>query len=340
MSGCKAILGVMALLYGLVTPSGPSPLAGTVEEIQIGVSGRVAMNWPTYVLTRELEASRGSPDTRSFTIKSVRFESPADSLEALVKGAIHIWAPAPIEFIIEAYIRGAPVIVGAGYMNKAPYRLVTRNDIRRAEDLRGKTIGISRFMLAQERQMLRRLEKFNLKYNIDYFVRPVAGSVGKIISLMGHTIDGAYIASEFLYVFSGPTVGLFDLSRDLRILDAESDFLEFPFLVAAYNRDWASQSGNEALVVRVTEQLSKAFQWLKNPENRAQAIRLIVDRTGIERRAAIAVYSDYIGMRAFSGNGELNCKKVLDLVRSLGNRSKSKAWNTDNILLSRQMCDP
>lgn len=333
-------LGVLAFLSSLVFGYQTSSLAESAPEIRIGTVGDLAINWPLYVPARELMAKDKPTDAQSFTTKLVRFEGADEAMAALREGAIHVWAPALTERAVEAYIRGEPIVIGAGLMNKVPYRLVTRSEILTVEDLRSKTIGITPLSRAQEKRMLKGLEEAGLQYRVDYSTKSVYGSYRKLMSITNNRIDGAFVAAEFVRYFVKPGLAGLRMEGDLRVLDKDASFPEFPFMVAAYNRDWVAESSNNAIVRLFTKGLSKRIEWLHNPENRTRAIDLLVKNVGVDRSVAEAIYHDYIDMNTFARDSELYCNIIIELVQSAVYRSKYPARPANDIVLSDRNCIP
>ena len=333
-------LGVVALLSSLVLGYPTSSLAQSGPKIRIGTVGDLAINWPLYVPSRELMAKDKPTDVQSFTTKLVRFESADEAMAALGKGAIHVWAPALTERVVESYIRGEPIVIGAGLMNKVPYRLVTRSEIRTVEGLRSRIIGVTPLSKAQEKQMLKGLEKAGLKYRVDYSTKSVYGSYRKLMAITNKRIDGAYVAAEYIRYFVKPGLAGLRMEGNFRILDQDANFPKFPFMVAAYNRDWATESSNNAIVRLFTKELSKRIEWLHNPENRTRAINLLVKNVGVDRSVAEAIYHDYIEMNTFARDNGLYCDMIIDLVQSAVYRRKYPARPAKDIVLSNRNCIP
>lgn len=340
MSVWSTNLGVLALLSGLVLGYPTSSLAGSAPDIRIGMVGDLAINWPLYVPARELMTKDNPTDAQSFTTKLVRFESADEAMAALSEGAIDVWAPALTERAVEAYIRGEPIVIGAGLMNKAPYRLVTRSEIRTVEGLRSRTIGVTSLSWAQERQMLKGLEETGLKYRVDYSTKSVHGSYRKLMSISNKRIDGAYVAAEYVRYFVKPGLPGLRMEGDFQILDKDASFPDFPFTVAAYNWDWATESSNKAIVRLFTKGLSKRIEWLHNLENRTRAIHLLIKNVGVDRSVAEAIYHDYIEMNTFARDSRLYCNMIIDLVQSAAYRSKYPARPANDIVLSNRNCIP
>lgn len=342
-----------------------TPLAGVLDalptaawaasprnELRIGFVGNTAMNWPIYIMA----SRRGERSAFLFRdikpeLNFVRFEKFGDALDALASGAIDVWAPALTERVLNAIARGTPIIISGGYMNKAPYRLVTRKSIRNLGELSEKTIGVSAFMPAQEKAMLGQLTAQGLKYRKNYALLPAkGGSIGKLFGLAAKSFDAAYIHSEVLHVAGSEEVGLFKADQDFHVYGRKGDFPKFPYLVMAFNEKWARLNENALtkmpnenadLVTVFLDRFSSSIQWLYDPANRDQALEILIQETGFELGAARAIYRDFVNFRVFAEKSRLDCDGIAELAERIFSRSKSAASAEtviNRVLLSQRTC--
>jgi hypothetical protein len=65
------------------------------------------------------------------------------------------------------YLNGLDLVMLAGWCNLNSYQLITRPEIRRVEDLRGKIIGIGRYGAAADWGLRLILEKLGINENKD-----------------------------------------------------------------------------------------------------------------------------------------------------------------------------
>ncbi len=113
-------------------------------------------------------------------------------LQALIGGDLTVGLGAS-NSTVAAALRGAPVVAVAGIINKSYHRLFVQPDINRIEDLRGKTLGVTRFSSVTDNltQVLQR--KCNLEGKVN--VRQMGGVIEVGAAFQQKLIAGA-VSSE------------------------------------------------------------------------------------------------------------------------------------------------
>ena len=102
-------------------------------------------------------------------------------VQALVGGSLQsasVAAMAPIRAISS----GANLVIVAGFLNKNMYSFVTRQQIQKPADLRGKTIGIASFGAANEFSVLMILKAFGIGPN-EVSLRVAGGSLTRLAGI-------------------------------------------------------------------------------------------------------------------------------------------------------------
>ena len=94
---------------------------------------------------------------------------------------------------VTANLQGGDATIIAGGMNFIPNKLVTRPEIKRAEDLKGKRIAISRFGSASDYATQLALEKLNVNPK-DVTINQVGGNSTRFSAIVGGTIHATLLS--------------------------------------------------------------------------------------------------------------------------------------------------
>jgi len=113
-------------------------------------------------------------------------------LQALIGGDLTVGLGAS-NSTVAAALRGAPVVAVGGIINKAYHRLFVQPDINRIEDLRGKTLGVTRFGSVTDNLTQILLRKYNLEGKVN--VRQMGGVIEVGAAFQQKLIAGA-VSSE------------------------------------------------------------------------------------------------------------------------------------------------
>ncbi len=113
-------------------------------------------------------------------------------MQALLGGSIHfsqIDATAPVT----AYLQGANLVVVAGALNKFPFSIVARPEIRQPADLVGKKIGIVNFGGQNELSVLMALKEWNIPREAVNII-PAGSSETRLVALTTKGLDATILA--------------------------------------------------------------------------------------------------------------------------------------------------
>ncbi len=113
-------------------------------------------------------------------------------MQALLGGSIHfsqIDATAPVT----AYLQGANLVVVAGALNKFPFSIVARPEIRQPADLVGKKIGIVNFGGQNEISVLMALKEWNIPREAVNII-PAGSSETRLVALTTKGLDATILA--------------------------------------------------------------------------------------------------------------------------------------------------
>ena len=91
--------------------------------------------------------------------------------------------------VLGADLKGADIVFIAGVVNQLPYTLIVSKDVKRAEDLRGKKVGISRFGASSEMVARLALRTLGIDDKTEVTMLQVGGTMERFASLQNGMIQ-------------------------------------------------------------------------------------------------------------------------------------------------------
>jgi NitT/TauT family transport system substrate-binding protein len=164
-SYCKFISAVIVLLIGIAS----SP-AQSQESIRVAYSSTDTLNslWT-------IAADAGFYKKHGLDAEVVYIGSTTVAVSAIVAQDVQIGNAAG-SGVANAAVRGADTVSVACFINALPYELVVLDNIKSAEDLKGKSIGISRFGSVSDVAARELLKGLGLKPMEDVKILQVGGA--------------------------------------------------------------------------------------------------------------------------------------------------------------------
>jgi NitT/TauT family transport system substrate-binding protein len=109
-------------------------------------------------------------------------------VQALIGGDLQVGSAAS-NAVINAVLNGAPIVAIAGTANRPYHRLFVQSDINRIEDLKGKTLGVTRFGSITDNLTRILLRKYGLESTVN--VRQMGGTLEVAAAFQNRQIAGA-----------------------------------------------------------------------------------------------------------------------------------------------------
>jgi NitT/TauT family transport system substrate-binding protein len=196
--------------------------------------------------------------------------STTTSVTSLLAGDVHV-ANASGGAIASAAVAGAQIVLVACYLNSLPYELVVSETIKSAEDLKGKSIGISRLGSASDVAARALLRSLNLEPDKQVPIMQVGGSSERAAAFRTGRIAG----------FPSPP-GVVHLTKGMpfRVLISTADFkqrFEFPYICAATTKSYLAQQ--RETVKKVIMAHIEAVQFVKTHKDESKKIMSKYART-------------------------------------------------------------
>ncbi len=289
----------------------PAPAAQTAEApapvtIRWGQVTTVAQQWPMFVAD-----AKGYFEAEGVTLDTTVFRLSSDATRTLSSDSTDISNTATDSGIL-AVEQGADIISIAGVMNKPLYSLLVTPDVSTVADLRGKTLGVSDLKDGSTILLQRVFERHGLRPG-EYDMVQTGGTPDRYAALKTGAISGTMLSqpNDFQAMAEGyPSL--------LLVSDTIPDY-QFSSIVV--RRSWAQR--NEDTVLRFLRVYARACQWLYDPSNKAEAIRILVDRLSTSEELARKTYELYMERaQALPKAGELNLEGVrvlMDIMAEIGN---------------------
>ncbi len=156
------------------------------EPLRVGIPGLSAEFAPVWAAD-----DRGLLKRQGFETEVIAMQGGTQLAQAVIAGSI------PIAVMGGAYltaaVRGADLVMIATHMDKLPYTLLTKPNLKRVEDLKGKRLAISRFGSSSDAGLRLALQKLGLNPEKDVTIVQVGGQTERFAALKANTVDGTVV---------------------------------------------------------------------------------------------------------------------------------------------------
>src|SRR4029434_5131700 len=196
--------------------------------------------------------------------------STTTSVSSLVAGDVQV-ANASGGGVASAVVAGADLVLVSCYLNSLPYELVVGESVKSAEDLKGKSLGISRLGSASDVAVRALIRGLGLEPDKQVLIMQVGGPAERAASFRTGRIAG----------FPSPP-GIIHLTKGMpfRILISTADFkarFEFPYICAATTKTYLQK--NRETVKRVLMAHIEAVHFVKTRKDESKKIMSKYART-------------------------------------------------------------
>lgn len=197
-------------------------------------------------------------------------QSTTTSVSSLLAGDVHV-ANASGGAVASAVVAGADLVMVACYLNSLPYELVVNEAIKSAEDLKGKSIGISRLGSASDVAARVLIRGLGLEPDKQVPIIQVGGSSERAAAFRAGRIAG----------FPSPP-GIIHLTKGMpfRVLISTADFqkrFEFPYICATTTRNYLARQ--RETVKKVIMAHIEAVHFVKTRKDESKKIMAKYART-------------------------------------------------------------
>jgi NitT/TauT family transport system substrate-binding protein len=235
-----------------------NPDAAAQERIKIAYSSADASNFVWYA-----SVDTGFYKKNGLDVDLIFIPSSTTAVSSVVAGDISL-ANNSGGAVANAAVGGASLVMTACYINTLPYELVVQESIKSAEELKGKSIGISRVGSASDVAARALVKGLGLEPVKDVPILQVGGAPERAAAFRTGRIAG----------FPSPP-GIIHLAKGMphRILISTADFqkrFDFPYICSTTTKSFLAT--HRDTVRRITMALIEATQFLKTRKEDSKKI--------------------------------------------------------------------
>lgn len=312
-----------SLLKGVVVAAAvalsPPLHAGAPDIVSVGSVDATSANlWPFHVALKN-----GYFDAANIKVDLVFAQSNASVIQQLAAGSYAVAPTAGMVDPIRAIDKGAPVALVRIVIQSPPYALLAKPDIKKIEDLKGKTLIIGGAKDITRIFTERMLEPHGLKSG-DYDYVFAGATSARFSALKSGAVDAALLTMPFN--FFAETAGYTNLGFTFEYLP------DMPFAGMAVNRDWAAANGD--VLKRFLDAYNKGVAFFDDPNNREDVVKLQMEISKIDRGDVEKAYAFLHDKNLFEPTGKVSKRKVgsvIDALRDLGDLPSG--FTVDRLLL-------
>lgn len=308
MRRAVAILGALLCVGG-------APAAGAQEtmKLRLGYNANSARNIAQlpYVAVQR----KGFLARENIAITMVPLMGTTNMVAALDKGDVDVTGTAS-PYMIEAALKGSDAVAVIGGVANTIYSLIAAPEIKTVADLKGKLVALSAppDTITLSTRLL--LAKGGLKDG-DYRIKEIIGSTQRADCLASGACDAVPLGQPDDIIFTQK--GFHKLGDSLEVVP------ELQFNVIATRRSWAV--AHKDVVIALARAFGATFRYLRDPANRDDVAKMIVETTGASAEVAQAVLALYYepDRGVMPKQGEINMAglaKVIGLLAAAGEIGK------------------
>ena len=192
----------------------------------------------------------------------------ANMVVALSKGNVDITRTAT-PYLIQDVLAGSDNVAILGETATPIYSLIAKPEIKTFADLKGKTVGLSLAVDTISISTRRLMAKNGIKEG-DFKVTELVGTPARADCLRKGVCDAVPL---------GQPEDLVLMKQGYRRLGVSTDAMaNFQFIVSAVRRSWGEK--NKDSLVRYVRALASSYRFMRDPANRDEVVRIILDTTG------------------------------------------------------------
>ena len=289
------ILAVAALL---AAPSCPAVAQAKLDTVTYGIVSWNPLHWVVMV-----GVPKGHFERRGVKLDIPITGSAGAAVQAMIGGSLHMITTSPgAAFLAQEKAPEMQQIIGL--FERSPYTLVVNPEIKKIEDLKGKVLGGTGVKTGADTETLRvMLHAHGFQDPRDYTVAAVGSVRERTQALLNKTVWGVAQIEPFTSMLKER--GMVELARaadypNLKLIQ---------MVVVVAMRPW--YTANEDTVIRFMRGWAEATEWLYDPKNKAEAIKILADRMKVEEPYAARAYRVFVEeLKGYPPRGRLNMEAV------------------------------
>lgn len=220
--------------------------------------------------------------------------------------------------VLDSESGGFLEIIG-GNVNRLPFSFVAGKNIKRFEDLRGGTIGVSSIEAGSSSLVMKLMSARGLEYPRDYKMRAVGPILARWELLQSGEIDAGLQGAPLNYMAVDQGFP--------SLCEPRQEVPYFQFTSLNVDSRWAK--ANPEIMAPFMRAFVRAHEWFF--ENREGTTAIAMQETGVAQRYAERAWDEYVKDEIFPRDGDANNDavqaliEISSLIRAVPNRTKSSA---------------
>jgi NitT/TauT family transport system substrate-binding protein len=214
---------------------------------------------------------------------------------------------------VGAALSGLPVRIVMSTMNGSDHYLVTAANVKRVEDLKGKTFGISSFGGTPHSEAIMILRKYGMNPEKDVTFLQIGGSASRYTALESGSIQAAMLVPPF---------NNFAQKHGFNQLLSFNEVMHIPLGGLSVHTQKMKEKPDE--IVRMIKAVLKATDYIRN--RKSEILSFIEAKWGIkEADVRESIYRDMVGLFTRDGiASDETMKNVIQLVRETRKSKEDK----------------
>ena len=258
------------------------------EPLTVGYVPGNAIHW-----VQSVAIDKGFYHEVGFAAEAATMQSSAHAVQMAITGGFHVAASQPEPFAA-AVQRGATMLGAiSAPMNAVDWGLIGAGTVATLADLKGEVIGVSSPRAGDAWLTARLLATHGLrKGEVGYL--QVGTSPAKVTALLKGAIGAAVLFEPWAQIAT---------REGLPLLARYDRMPAYPPGLYVVNQGWASQGDAGR---RVAHAIRRGHAWLWDPDNRAEATKILAKYAKADATVLAAVYDDYfVGRRLYGRDGAI-----------------------------------
>jgi ABC-type nitrate/sulfonate/bicarbonate transport system substrate-binding protein len=212
-------------------------------------------------------------------------------------------------FLIQSALSGSDAVAVVAEFNNPVYSLIAKPEIRTYADLKGKLLGVA----AENGSITLSIRKLLAMHGVqreDFSARFVDGTPDRLICL---------VQGDCAAVPLGQPHDFLALRRGYQLIGLSTDAVpEYLYTVTIARRSWAQ--ANKEAVVRYARAMAASFKYIRDPKNRDNVIKTIVETTGFAEENARLTLKLYFEpeRKVLPMAGEISIKGMQEVIALMG----------------------
>jgi NitT/TauT family transport system substrate-binding protein len=308
----------VAQALGFLALAIATPAAGQTTVIMGSVGSSSANSWATYVAI-----DKGFFAAAGINADIVHAQSNAGVIQQLAAGSINISTNSGLVDPIRAAQKGAPVAILRVEIQRPPYSLMAKPNIKTMKDIKGKLVSVGGAKDITRIYVDRTLEAGGVKPG-EFDMAFAGATSARYAALQSGAVDAAILTPPFN--FSAQAAGFNNLANI-------NDYVDMPFAGIAVNTKWAED--NKATLGNIVAAYNQSIAWLYDPKNRTEAVQILNKVSKLKKEDAERAYDFLIGGKFFEPTGKVSkvlIGKLVDALKSVGDIPKD--FSVDRLFLA------